>query len=130
MDRSIVKRISAVLAAALLIPMLLCFAGCGKKTLIMTSVSPDETSRVEIYQVGDADFPFGDADCNIILTDGSKEIGHYSIAVANDGKNLAPENFYVEWLDDCADVTVMGEEMDPMICRLFYDGTGSSVPAE
>ena len=130
MTRSIIKRLAAVIFTAVLVFALLCFAGCGKKTLIMTSAAPDGVNKVEIYQIGDADFPFGDADCTIILSGDGKEIGHYSIPVANDGKNLAPENFYVEWLDDCADVTVMGEEMEPIICRLFYDGTGSSVPAE
>ena len=88
-----------------------------KKTLICSSAK--EQYRLDIYQLGEPDFPFGKSDCRLVLLKDNNKVDSIDVSVKNDGKQLYEDNFTVKWEDDRVSVTVHGEEQEDMTYVLF-----------
>ena len=83
-----------------------------RKTKILTSSSEDERYQVVVYQIGDAEFPFGPGNCEIALYKENKKIDSEDVVLYNDGKNPDEDNFIVHWDTDSVEIIVKAEEAD------------------
>lgn len=84
-----------------------------KNTELLREASPDEKYMLVIWEVGEADFPFGDDHIKVTLYEVTpqQKFPFYTVsftaAVANDG---APASYQVEWLEDGVQIALIGEE--------------------
>ena len=121
-----IKKILAVVAALILIAGVL-LAGViykidFKKEEIKTSVSDDKIHTLTVYEIGEPEFPFGSANCRFVLKENRKNISKLDFEICNDGGWALPENVEIQWQDDCAFVTVNGQEQYDTIYHLYFDG--------
>lgn len=96
---------------------LLFTAGCGiflggDIVDIDTVVSPDTHYSVVLYQLGSPVFPFGSVRAEIRLEKDGEEIETYETEVADDGRNLGPENWTVTFSDDAVEILLHGSEQE------------------
>ena len=89
-----------------------------RRTIIDTYNKDQYT--LTIYHIGEPDFPFGKSDCQLILTEGGRQIDKQDIELYKDGKFPDKENFTVKWQADGVRVIVHGEEQDDVACELNY----------
>lgn len=93
-----------------------------KTTDIDVSESPDGTHELHFQQIGDPDWPFGSAHARLTLESNGKTVATCSFDIANDGKNLGPENWEATWGSDHASATIFGEEQNDFHYNLGFDG--------
>ena len=88
---------------------------------VASYASGDSAHRLVIKQIGDPGFPFGDAKCRVVLTDGERQIGKAEVMIPNDGASARPDNFTVSWMADRVCVVARGDESigDASIVLLF-----------
>lgn len=97
-----------------------------KITDIDTSASPDGTYELVFQAVGEPDFPFGASHAQIVLKQGNRVVSKRKFDVANDGATLWPENWTVQWQEDCARVLVHGEEQNDALYIFYFNGITES----
>lgn len=93
-----------------------------KTTDIDVSESPDGTHELHFQQIGDPDWPFGSAHARLTLESNGKTVATCSFDIANDGKNLGPENWEATWGNNHASATIFGEEQNDFHYNLGFDG--------
>lgn len=93
-----------------------------KTTDIDVSESPDGTHELHFQQIGEPDWPFGSTHAHLALENNGKTVATCSFDIANDGKNLGPENWEATWTNNHASATIFGEEQNDFRCNLGFDG--------
>ena len=93
-----------------------------KTTDIDVSESPDGTHELHFQQIGDPDWPFGSTHARLALEDNGKTVATCSFDIANDGKNLGPENWEATWTNNHASATIFGEEQNDYRYNISLDG--------
>lgn len=101
-----------------------------KITDIGSSVSPGGEYEIWYQNVGEPDFPFGQAHARLVLRQGRKTVAKQSFDVANDGGMPTDEQWDVQWKVDRAEVTVSGEEQPDHLYVLYFDGSAVSEEPE
>lgn len=93
------------------------------KTEILQSTSDDGIYNVTVYMIGSPQWSFGSAQCRLYLKNDKKIIAEKECSVSNDGAPARPDNFNISWYNDCARITITGDEMGPATHILYFDGT-------
>lgn len=93
-----------------------------KTTDIDVSESPDGTNELHFQQIGEPDWPFGLTHARLTLESNGKTVATCSFDIANDGKNLGPENWEATWGNNHASATIFGEEQNDFRYNLGFDG--------
>ena len=93
-----------------------------KTTDIDVSESPDGAYELHFQQIGEPDWPFGSTHARLVLESNGKTVTTCSFDIANDGKNLGPENWETTWGSDHASATIFGEEQSDYRYNLSYNG--------
>lgn len=93
-----------------------------KTTDIDVSESPDGAYELHFQQIGEPDWPFGSTHARLVLESNGKTVTTCSFDIANDGKNLGPENWETTWGSDHASATIFGEEQSDYRYNLSLDG--------
>lgn len=93
-----------------------------KTTDIDVSESPDGAYELHFQQIGEPDWPFGSTHARLVLESNGKTVTTCSFDIANDGKNLGPENWETTWGNDHASATIFGEEQSDYRYNLSLDG--------
>lgn len=93
-----------------------------KTTDIDVSESPDGTHELHFQQIGEPDWPFGSTHARLALEDNGKTVATCSFDIANDGKNLGPENWEATWTNNHASATIFGEEQNDYRYNISLDG--------
>lgn len=93
-----------------------------KTTDIDVSESPDGTHELHFQQIGEPDWPFGSTHARLTLESNGKTVATCSFDIANDGKNLGPENWEAIWGNNHASATIFGEEQNDFHYNLGFDG--------
>ena len=93
-----------------------------KTTDIDVSESPDGAYELHFQQIGEPDWPFGSTHARLVLESNGKTVTTCSFDIANDGKNLSPENWETTWGSDHASATIFGEEQSDYRYNLSLDG--------
>lgn len=97
------------------------------KILIETYICNNKKYQLEIYEIGEPKWPFGETNCRFILKSESKTISSYDFYIFNDGARVHKENFEVKWANDYIKIIVDGEEQAAIQYYLYYDGMVESV---
>lgn len=87
-----------------------------------TNCSPDGKYSAELVEIGEPEFPFGDAHGKLLLKKGKKVISRTVIEVSNDGGPIWASNWSVEWQDDRAVIVINAEEAADRGYILYMDG--------
>ena len=66
----------------------------------------------------------------IVLKKNAKTIGQVDFELWNDGKNMNQSNWKVDWKNDKAIVTIIGEEQQDEVYYLYYDGELSEMNSD
>jgi len=119
--KTILTVLLAILAVAMVVYGLFRYTSTYRRRLV--SICSNENYELEIYQIGDAGFPFGSVKGRTVLKADGKVISRCDYELANDGKNIGEENFEVSWESDWVTVTVLAEEEDPETVIQYYDGS-------
>ena len=82
----------------------------------------NEEYAIELYSKSSPDWPFGPQDGKIVLKKNAKTICQVDFELWNDGKNMNQSNWKVDWKNDKAIVTIIGEEQKDEVYYLYYDG--------
>lgn len=98
-----------------------------KITDIDSSTSPNGDYTVLYQNVGEPDWPFGYSHARLVLKHKDKTVSKYKFDVANDGGVLQPDSWSILWKDNCAEVTISGEEQSDVLYILSFDGRIDSV---
>ena len=98
-----------------------------KITDIDSSASPNGDYTVFYQNVGEPDWPFGYSHARIVLKHKDETVSQYKFDVANDGGVLQSGSWSVLWKDDCAEVTISGEEQRDVLYIFYFDGRTDSV---
>lgn len=93
-----------------------------KTTDIGVSESPDGTHELHFQQIGEPDWPFGSTHARLALENNGKTVATCSFDIANDGKNLGPENWEATWTNNHASATIFGEEQNDYRYNISLDG--------
>ena len=93
-----------------------------RETEIARFVSPDRSRQLTVYEIGEPGFPFGPADCRVVLLAGKDRIGSLDMQVFNDGGWAKESDFSAAWTDDSVSVTVHSEEQEDRLYEMFSDG--------
>lgn len=93
-----------------------------KTTVIDVSESPDGAYELHFQQIGEPDWPFGSTHARLVLESNGKTVTTCSFDIANDGKNLGPENWETIWGSDHASATIFGEEQSDYRYNFRLDG--------
>lgn len=93
-----------------------------KTTDIDVSESPDGAYELHFQQIGEPDWPFGSTHARLVLESNGKTVTTCSFDIANDGKNLGPENWETTWGSDHASATIFGEEQSDYRYNLSLGG--------
>lgn len=93
-----------------------------KTTDIDVSESPDGTHELHFQQIGEPDWPFGSTHARLALENNGKTVATCSFDIANDGKNLGPENWEATWTNNHASATIFGEEQNDYRYSISLDG--------
>lgn len=93
-----------------------------KTTDIDVSESPDGTHELHFQQIGEPDWPFGSTHARLALENNGKTVATCSFDIANDGKNLGPENWEATWTNNHASATIFGEEQNDYRYNISLDG--------
>lgn len=93
-----------------------------KTTDIDVSKSPDGTHELYFQQIGEPDWPFGSTHARLALENNGKTVATCSFDIANDGKNLGPENWEATWGNNHASATIFGEEQNDYRYNISLDG--------
>ncbi len=118
------KTLWFVLAAAVLTACLLFLHFHSENHRLLGSfASSDAAYQLDVYEIGDPQFPYGEGKCRLVLKAKNKTISKTDVTLKNDGKHADMENFTAVFEADRVTVTVTAEEQDPEILNLFYDGT-------
>lgn len=121
-----IKKILAVIGSLILIAGILLggiiYKIDYKKELIKSSVSDDKIHTLTVYEIGEPEFSFGSANCRFVLKENRKTISKLDFDICNDGGWALPENVEIQWQEDCAFVSVNGEEQFDTIYHLYFDG--------
>lgn len=99
---------------------------CFHKEKIMESCSEDGKYILTISSVGEPDWPFGAAHCELSLKQGWKRVGHCRCDIWNDGGWAYPENFAIQWDEEKVTVTISPEEGLDEKYELWFDGSVTS----
>lgn len=89
--------------------------------------SPDGAYTLTVTSIGEPDWPFGAAHCELALKRGRKRISRPHCEVWNDGGWAYPENFAVQWDEEKATVIVSSEEALDEKYELWFDGSVTSL---
>ncbi len=93
------------------------------KKLVETSLSDDGSYILNIFMIGETDFPYGKTHCRFNLTRFSIEISELSFDIADDGANASENNFNITWNDEYVSIIVSGSEQEDVTYNLYFDGT-------
>ena len=93
-----------------------------KITEIDAVTSPDGAYEIIFQAVGEPDWPFGYSHARIVLKEGKQTVTKYKFDVANDGGTLDPENWTVQWQDNCVQAVISGEEQRDARYMFYFDG--------
>ncbi len=93
------------------------------KKLVETSLSDDGSYILNIFMIGETDFPYGKTHCRFNLTRFSIEISKLSFDIADDGANASENNFNITWNDEYVSIIVSGSEQEDVTYNLYFDGT-------
>lgn len=74
--------------------------------------SPDGKYTLELQQIGSPAWPFGPVTAQVALKQGEKTVEKQRTEVYNDGGQLYPSNWNVEWRDDSVVITIDLGEID------------------
>ena len=121
------KNTKGILFTTAIITLLLCFAAAiiwsveNSENDITTSRSPDGEYTLEISEIGEPIFPYGEARCRAVLKHGGDTVERISFSVKNDGAAAGKENFTVVWGENIVTLTVTGSEQEPESFELALD---------
>lgn len=94
-----------------------------KENAVCTYLFDDKDYYLEMYQIGEPTFPFGETKCRLILKKDDEEISHLDFSIHNDGASVrVEENIAVRWNEDNVTVVACGEEQERETYILFFDG--------
>ncbi len=123
--KTMFKIIGTVILAVLIIVML--FVGCiiynneYKKELAAEFKSIDSSYTLNVYQIGEPDWPFGSVQGRFVLKKGNNTLSDVKFTQHNDGGGIYIENENVRWKSDCVEILVNGEGQE-ILYTLKYDG--------
>jgi len=89
---------------------------------VETSSSDNGQHSLTIYQIGDADWPFGATHCRLDLYKEKSLIKKYSFDLSNDGKIVDKNNFDISWQEGSVTVLAMAEEQTDVYYQISFDG--------
>ncbi len=98
-----------------------------RKEHLNTYTSSDKVYRLEIYQIGEPDWPFGSVKGRMELKKGIKTLCGIDFTQHNDGGGVYIEEDDVVWYSDCITVSIWGEGQSD-IYTVYFDGTYSVKP--
>ena len=101
--------------------MFMLFAMSNREHEITSAVSPDGNYSVTVIEIGSPAF-YSPNDCRAVLYEKGSKVSTVDFEVANDGGNIYPSNFSVEWEKERAVVTADGSEQSPESHSLYYGG--------
>ena len=93
-----------------------------KVTDIDVSESLDGAHELHFQQIGEPDWPFGSTHARLALEDKGRTVTTCNFDIANDGKNLGPENWEATWGNNHASAAIFGEEQNDYRYNLSFDG--------
>ncbi|MBR2489891.1 MAG: hypothetical protein IKB65_00200 [Ruminiclostridium sp.] len=92
--------------------------------------SPDGTYTLTLQQKGDPEWPFGPVYGRLLLKEQGNLISQTPVSAGNDGTDLTPGNWIVDWQEDMVVVVIRSEEGEDNIYRLSYGGEVQEVEPE
>lgn len=92
--------------------------------------SPDGTYTLTLQQKGDPEWPFGSVHGRILLKEQGDLLSKTPMYAANDGTDLSPGNWTVDWQEDMVVVVIDSEEGEDQIYRLSYGGEVQEIEQE
>lgn len=92
------------------------------KSLVDTSLSNDGNYILNIFMIGEADFPYGKTHCLFNLSKYSTKLSELSFDVANDGAIVNSDNFLITWHEDNVMIVVSCAEQDDVTYILYFNG--------
>ncbi|MBQ7766348.1 MAG: hypothetical protein IJ397_05875 [Lachnospiraceae bacterium] len=132
MTKKILITIGVILAAVVLIVVLLVVALLWglyyitelEETKVNEFYSDDGKYTLTMYEVGDADFPFGSVNGKFVLKDNTQAvINTCKFSVADDGAGLKGNVPAIRWTDNSVMAIVSGSEQKDQLYIMYYDGT-------
>lgn len=121
--KNIVKILLVILLITISIFGYIKYKKSYSKNLVETSLSDDGSYILNIYMIGEADFPYGKTHCHFNLTRYSIEVSEVSFDIADDGANATEDNFNITWNDEYVSIIVSGSEQENVTYNLYFDGT-------
>ena len=91
-----------------------------KVTDVDSVTSPDGTYELLLQSVGEPEFPFGSTPGRVVLKKGDETVGTQEFSVSDDGGDLRPANWRVEWGETGVTVTLIGSEQEDRQLTLPY----------
>ncbi len=121
--KNIVKILLVILLITISIFGYIKYKKSYSKNLVETSLSDDGSYILNIYMIGEADFPYGKTHCRFNLTRYSIDISEVSFDISDDGANATEDNFNITWNDEYVSIIVSGSEQENVTYNLYFDGT-------
>lgn len=112
--------IAVILVAVLIQGGIFLYAIKYRIAEIDSSVSADGRYELFFQSVGEPDWPFGASHARLVLKQNQAVIDRLDFDVANDGKNLSPDNWTVAWKEDSAAAIISGEEQPDALYVLYF----------
>ncbi len=92
--------------------------------------SPDGTYTLTLQQKGDPEWPFGSVYGRMLLKEHDKLLSKTPVSAENDGSDLTPGNWIVDWQEDMVVVVIDSTEGEDQIYRLSYVGDIQEIKPE
>lgn len=92
-----------------------------ERKLIETYISDNGEYQLDVYEIGEPDWPFGSTHCGFVLSHCNSVISRMKFTIYNDGGWAHSSNFLVSWHDDKVSIIVSGEEQSDTLYNLFFD---------
>lgn len=98
-----------------------------RKEHLYTYTSPDRECSLEIYQIGEPDWPFGSVKGRIVLKKGITPLYSIDFTQHNDGGGVYIEEDNIFWCEDSVRIIVRGEGQENTY-TVNFNGTYSVKP--
>ncbi len=92
--------------------------------------SPDGIYTLTLQQKGDPEWPFGSVHGRMLLKEQGDLLSQTPMYAANDGTDLSPGNWIVDWQEDMVVVLIDSEEGEDQIYHLSYGGEVQEIEPE
>lgn len=108
--RALLLSIFTVLFVSLLVFFLIEYKTTYKKTEVLSSSKGNY--RINIYMIGEPQFPYGYTNWGFVLYNGKTKITEESLSLLNDGQVVTEENYKITWSDMAVTIVASGSEQE------------------